>query len=98
MLDTALEKLTQNTFVITLYNVLTTEHTNLDSEDRPHALFNVHWKIIILGIIRFLFLPWSDCIKDEAHLIKNAKTKIAAACFALSSRYCWCITGTPLYV
>ncbi|KAL6306911.1 SNF2 family N-terminal domain-containing protein [Sparassis latifolia] len=45
------------------------------------ALFGVNWFRIIL---------------DEAHNIKNRKTKAAEACYALEGRYRWCLTGTPL--
>ncbi|TEB08841.1 hypothetical protein FA13DRAFT_1616886, partial [Coprinellus micaceus] len=33
---------------------------------------------------------------DEAHTIKNAKTKGAIACCELEAKYRWCLTGTPI--
>ena len=36
-------------------------------------------------------------ISDEAHAIKNQKSKTAAACFGLRAKYRWCVTGTPMY-
>lgn len=35
-------------------------------------------------------------ILDEAHCIKSRVTMTAKACFALKSKYRWCLTGTPL--
>lgn len=34
---------------------------------------------------------------DEAHNIKNVKTKGAIACCELQARFRWCLTGTPMY-
>ena len=33
---------------------------------------------------------------DEAHNIKNHKTKGARACCALQAKFRWCLTGTPM--
>ncbi|PFH51167.1 hypothetical protein AMATHDRAFT_85310 [Amanita thiersii Skay4041] len=45
------------------------------------ALFNVQWWRVVL---------------DEAHNIKNEKTKGAIACCELKAKYRWCLTGTPM--
>ncbi|KAK2750096.1 DNA repair protein rad16 [Myotisia sp. PD_48] len=35
-------------------------------------------------------------ILDEAHNIKQRTTSVARACFALKSKYKWCLSGTPV--
>ncbi|EEA25851.1 DNA repair protein rad16 [Talaromyces marneffei ATCC 18224] len=35
-------------------------------------------------------------ILDEAHSIKQRTTSVARACFALTSTYKWCLSGTPV--
>jgi DNA repair protein RAD5 len=35
-------------------------------------------------------------ILDEAHTIKNKSTDNAKACFAITSRNKWAVTGTPI--
>ncbi|SMR57171.1 unnamed protein product [Zymoseptoria tritici ST99CH_1E4] len=35
-------------------------------------------------------------ILDEAHSIKSRTTGVAKACFALSGRFKWCLSGTPV--
>ncbi|KIL66062.1 hypothetical protein M378DRAFT_75691 [Amanita muscaria Koide BX008] len=39
---------------------------------------------------------WWRVVLDEAHNIKNVKTKGAIACCELQAKYRWCLTGTPL--
>ena len=39
---------------------------------------------------------WNRVILDEAHYIKNRQTKVANACFNLTTNYRWCLTGTPI--
>ncbi|KAH9474606.1 putative ATP-dependent helicase [Psilocybe cubensis] len=41
---------------------------------------------------------WWRIILDEAHNIKNVKTKGAIACCELKGKYRWCLTGTPMQV
>lgn len=44
-----------------------------------------------------LFLrPWWRIILDEAHTIKNRKTKMTQGCYLLRSSRRWCLTGTPI--
>lgn len=39
---------------------------------------------------------WYRIVLDEAQLIKNKNTVSAKACCALSARYRWCLSGTPM--
>ncbi|KAJ2901948.1 hypothetical protein MKZ38_001249 [Zalerion maritima] len=41
-------------------------------------------------------LNFHRIILDEAHCIKTRTTMTARACFALKSKYRWCLSGTPL--
>jgi Superfamily II DNA/RNA helicases, SNF2 family len=41
-------------------------------------------------------IKWWRVVLDEAHTIKNVKTKGAIACCELQSKYRWCLTGTPM--
>ncbi|KAG6815677.1 hypothetical protein H0H87_012343 [Tephrocybe sp. NHM501043] len=52
------------------------------------ALFGVKWWRVVLA---------NDWL-DEAHNIKNVKTKGAIACCEVEAKYRWCLTGTPMYV
>ena len=40
---------------------------------------------------------WLRVILDEAHCIKNWKSKRAEACSALNATNRWCLTGTPIH-
>ncbi|KZT22942.1 hypothetical protein NEOLEDRAFT_1157534 [Neolentinus lepideus HHB14362 ss-1] len=41
-------------------------------------------------------VKWWRVVLDEAHNIKNRKTKMAIACHNLPGKFRWCLTGTPL--
>ncbi|KAJ7632980.1 SNF2 family N-terminal domain-containing protein [Roridomyces roridus] len=41
-------------------------------------------------------VKWFRIVLDEAHNIKNRKTKNAQACFDLQGKFRWCLTGTPM--
>ncbi|KAJ6469390.1 SNF2 family N-terminal domain-containing protein [Mycena sanguinolenta] len=69
--------------VLTTYGTVCSDHSTITSEDRTvgSVLFTTKWWRIGL---------------DEAHTIKNRKTKTAAACFDLQARFRWCLTATPM--
>jgi len=39
---------------------------------------------------------WNRLIFDEAHHLRNVKTKLFLSCYSLQSRICWLMTGTPI--
>ncbi|TFK29502.1 hypothetical protein FA15DRAFT_610100 [Coprinopsis marcescibilis] len=41
-------------------------------------------------------VKWLRVVLDEAHNIKNVKTKGAIACCELDTKFRWCLTGTPM--
>ncbi|KAI0922976.1 hypothetical protein AcV5_009827 [Taiwanofungus camphoratus] len=65
----------------TLGHTLVNAKRKAPKKKPKNALFRVKWWRIVL---------------DEAHNIKNRKTKTAEACCALESKYRWCLTGTPM--
>ncbi|KAL9099902.1 MAG: hypothetical protein Q9163_004658 [Psora crenata] len=69
--------------VITTYQILVSEHSSSSQRDDGPKVgcFGLHWYRVIL---------------DEAHTIKNRNAKATQACYALRSKYRWCLTGTPV--
>jgi DNA repair protein RAD16 len=43
-----------------------------------------------------LQIKWRRVILDEAHNIKDRRCNTAQSAFALSAKYRWCLSGTPL--
>ncbi|KAK7059749.1 DNA repair protein RAD5 [Favolaschia claudopus] len=75
--------LSEANVVLTTYGVVCSEHATMNPQDRSigSVLFTTKWWRIIL---------------DEAHTIKNRKTKTAEACWDLQARFRWCLTATPM--
>jgi SWI/SNF-related matrix-associated actin-dependent regulator of chromatin subfamily A3 len=74
--------------VITTYQVVAGEHDEKDSSGPSkkkkkvdRSLFEVKWKRIVL---------------DEAHTVRNPKTKMAKAAFALTAERRWALAATPI--
>ncbi|KAF2815321.1 uncharacterized protein BDZ99DRAFT_378623 [Mytilinidion resinicola] len=61
--------------------VLTTYATLIADSSRNSILHDIHWFRIII---------------DEAHSIRHQQTKQFRAVVALSAKYRWCLTGTPI--
>ncbi|KAF2467496.1 uncharacterized protein BDR25DRAFT_374811 [Lindgomyces ingoldianus] len=61
--------------------VLTTYATLITDSSRNSILHRIHWFRIII---------------DEAHSIRHQQTKQFRAVVALSAKYRWCLTGTPI--
>ncbi|KAF8217682.1 SNF2 family N-terminal domain-containing protein [Mycena galopus ATCC 62051] len=86
--------------VLTTYGIVCSEHSTVNPHDRTQGsvLFSTKWWRIILGDYEHLFSVAWLTIVDEAHTIKNRKTKTAEACFDLQAKFRWCLTATPIYV
>ncbi|KAJ7287410.1 SNF2 family N-terminal domain-containing protein [Mycena rebaudengoi] len=82
------KELTKYDVVITTYQVVAGEHDEKDSSGPSkkkkkvdRSLFEVKWKRIVL---------------DEAHTVRNPKTKMAKAAFALTAERRWALAATPI--
>ncbi|KAJ7217931.1 SNF2 family N-terminal domain-containing protein [Mycena pura] len=74
--------------VITTYQVVAGEHDERDPDGPSkkkkklqQSLFDVRWKRVVL---------------DEAHMIRNLKTKMAKAVCALTAQRRWALAATPI--
>ncbi|KAK7005619.1 DNA repair protein rad5 [Favolaschia claudopus] len=73
--------------VITTYQTVAGEHDDTNSgpakkkKKTEKNLFEILWKRIVL---------------DEAHTIRNPKTKMAKACYALTAQRRWALAATPI--
>ena len=71
--------------VITSYGIVLSEFNQVASRGGDRA---THGGIFSLDFHR--------CILDEAHFIKNRQSKTAKACYELSAKHRWVLTGTPI--
>ncbi|KAF2688329.1 hypothetical protein K458DRAFT_400539 [Lentithecium fluviatile CBS 122367] len=71
--------------VITSYGVVLSEYTQIAKDDGNRGS---HGGIFSLDYFRVIL--------DEAHYIKNRNSKTAKACYELSARHRWALTGTPI--
>ena len=53
---------------------------------------------IALDVPVLLQVRWRRVVLDEAHSIKDRRCSTARAVFALTSKYKWALSGTPLQV
>nr|CAD7423982.1 unnamed protein product [Timema monikensis] len=80
-------RLARRDIVITTFNLVLTEGSqkaieNVSTNHKKGVLHNIKWERIIL---------------DEAHVIRNHKSKTSLAVFQLRGRYRWALTGTPIH-
>ncbi|KAG9191285.1 DNA repair protein RAD5 [Alternaria panax] len=71
--------------VITSYGTVLSEYNQVISQDGNRGS---HGGIFSLDYFRIIL--------DEAHYIKNRQSKTAKACYELSARHRWALTGTPI--
>ena len=65
-------------------DIVLTTYATVESDSRPkahHCLRKVEWYRLVL---------------DEAHVIRSDATKQHASLMAISARFRWCLTGTPM--
>lgn len=68
--------------VITTYALVSSDHAKSEQGGQEGPLFQIKWRRVIL---------------DEAHQIRNYKSKSAIATSALSAKSRWALTGTPIH-
>lgn len=75
--------LAQSDVVLTTFPLVGSELTNMNNTKKPKSpLFRINfWRIVL----------------DEAHNIRNPKTKAAQAICQLHARHRWAVTGTPVH-
>lgn len=72
-------------FVITSYGVLTSEYKDHEKNKNKKR-----------KVVKFFDKKWHRVVLDEAHQLRNPKTKMFKAAMALTSQYRWALTGTPV--
>lgn len=71
--------------IITSYGVVLAEHGQVVKQDGNNGS---HGGLFSLDYFRIIL--------DEAHYIKNRQSKTAKACYELSAKHRWVLTGTPI--
>ena len=71
--------------VITSYGTVLSEYSQLLAKKGDRSLYT--------GLFSLSFLR---IILDEAHTIKNRRSKTSKACYALAADHRWVLTGTPI--
>ncbi|KIK55394.1 hypothetical protein GYMLUDRAFT_62536 [Collybiopsis luxurians FD-317 M1] len=67
--------------VITTYGIITAEYEQTQG---------------MRLIYMYMYFAFNNSRSDEAHEIRNVRTKKAKAAFSLHALYRWCLTGTPI--
>jgi hypothetical protein len=80
------------------YDVVVTSFGTLASEyDTLNELLDAPASGAVPGGSHVLFdVAWERVALDEAHTIRNRTTKVARACFDVTAKYRWALTGTPI--
>ncbi|KAI0230056.1 hypothetical protein L0F63_002422, partial [Massospora cicadina] len=83
---TTIQKIEAHDVVLTTYSTLACEYKELIRAKEKKKKYR--------GII--YAVTWNRVVLDEAHTIKNRKTKASLACRELKANFRWCLTGTPI--
>lgn len=74
-------------FSLARYDIVLTTYGTLTSELNPDSITSS----------AFANIAWERVILDEAHKIKNRKSKVSRIAANLPGLYRWCLTGTPIH-
>ncbi|KAG9196453.1 hypothetical protein G6011_01574 [Alternaria panax] len=78
------------------YDVIMVSYNSLESLHRKETKGWSRGEDIIKEASKLHAIHYHRLILDEAHSIKSRNTGVAKACFALTSNYKWCLSGTPV--
>ncbi|KAF1935805.1 helicase SWR1 [Clathrospora elynae] len=78
------------------YDVIMVSYNSLESLHRKETKGWSRGEDIIKEASLLHAIHYHRLILDEAHSIKSRNTGVAKACFALTSTYKWCLSGTPV--
>lgn len=78
------------------YDVIMVSYNSLESLHRKETKGWSRGEDIIKEASSLHAIHYHRLILDEAHSIKSRNTGVAKACFALTSNYKWCLSGTPV--
>jgi len=78
------------------YDVIMVSYNSLESLHRKETRGWSRGDDIIKEASPLHAIHYHRLILDEAHCIKSRNTGVAKACFALTSNYKWCLSGTPV--
>ena len=78
------------------YDVIMVSYNSLESLHRKETKGWSRGEDIIKEASALHAIHYHRLILDEAHSIKSRNTGVAKACFALTSNYKWCLSGTPV--
>jgi DNA repair protein RAD16 len=78
------------------FDVIMVSYNSLESLHRKETKGWARGENIIKETSPLHAINYHRLILDEAHSIKSRNTGVAKACFALSGKYKWCLSGTPV--
>ena len=96
------EQLCDYDFVVTNYHTLLADFSEFQvkSSMMSHLLSehqqNLDREVPRRGSNILQQIYWHRIVLDEGHMIRNANTMFAKACFNLEANYRWVLTGTPI--
>ncbi|OQR93562.1 DNA repair protein [Thraustotheca clavata] len=67
-----------------------------EEDEKPIVVKKVAKKPVKKGSSPLHEIAWARIVLDEAHYIKDRRCSTARSVFRLTSKYKWCLTGTPL--